>query len=86
MATIMPPAAPYPVEAIEVRKIGTADLQWALAEGWRDFTAKRGDLIVVGLLYPLICLIAVVVTVNEPLLPFLFPLIAGLSIAGPAAA
>ncbi|MBY0520304.1 MAG: DUF2189 domain-containing protein [Sphingomonas sp.] len=86
MATRMPPAVPYPVEAIDVRMIGTADLQWALAEGWRDFTAKRGDLIVVGLLYPLICLIAVVVTVNEPLLPFLFPLIAGLSIAGPAAA
>lgn len=86
MATPLPTAAPYPVETIEVRKIGTADLQWALAEGWRDFTAKRGDLIVVGLLYPLICLIAVVVTVNEPLLPFLFPLIAGLSIAGPAAA
>lgn len=86
MATQIPPAAPFPVESVEVRRIDTADLQWALAQGWHDFTAKRGDLIVVGLLYPLICLVAVVVTVNEPLLPFLFPLIAGLSIAGPAAA
>lgn len=75
-----PPALP------EIRHIGSADLQWALAEGWRDFQAKRGDLIVVGLLYPLICLIAVVATLNAPLLPLMFPLIAGLSIAGPAAA
>jgi len=78
----MPQAAPLP----QVRQIGADDVRWALAEGWKDFREKRGDLIVVGLLYPLICLIAVVLTLNEPLLPLLFPLVAGLSLAGPAAA
>ena len=28
----------------EVRRITTDDLRWALSEGWRDFTAKRGRL------------------------------------------
>lgn len=70
----------------DIRRIGTADLNWALAEGWKDFQAKRGDLLFIGLLYPLICLIAVVVTFNDPLLPLFFPLVAGLSIAGPAVA
>lgn len=70
----------------EVRRIGSDDLRWALAEGWKDFTAKRGDLIFAGLLYPVICFIAAIVTLNEPLLPLFFPLVAGVSIAGPAVA
>lgn len=77
-----PRAAGHP----EVRRISTTDIDWALAEGWKDFREKRGDLLVIGLLYPIICLIAVVVTYNNPLLPLFFPLVAGLSIAGPAAA
>ncbi|OYY72681.1 DUF2189 domain-containing protein [Sphingomonas sp. 28-63-12] len=86
MATPYAASQAYPVRFLQIRRIGQDDLNWALAEGWRDFKAKRGDLIVVGLLYPLICLMAVVVTLNNPLLPFLFPLVAGLSIAGPAVA
>lgn len=79
--------ASLPVPRIpEIRRISAHDLSWALAEGWKDFKAKRGDLIVIGLLYPVICLIAAVVTINNPLLPLFFPLVAGLSIAGPAAA
>lgn len=70
----------------EVRRIGSEDLRWALAEGWRDFTAKRGDLIFAGLLYPVICFAAALVTFNAPLLPLFFPLVAGVSIAGPAVA
>lgn len=77
-----PPAAGLPA----IRRIGARDLDWALAEGWKDFRAKRGDLLFIGLLYPLICLIAAVVTFNDPLLPLFFPLVAGLSIAGPAVA
>lgn len=86
MSTLDAAATAVPVNTVKIRRIGGDDLNWALAEGWRDFRAKRGDLIVVGLLYPLICLIAVVVTLNDPLLPLLFPLVAGLSIAGPAVA
>lgn len=70
----------------EVRSIGAADLNWALAEGWKDFREKRGDLIVIGLIYPIVCLAAAIVTLNNPLLPLFFPLVAGLTIAGPAVA
>lgn len=73
-------------ELPEIRRIGATDISWALAEGWKDFRAKRGDLLFIGLLYPLICVFAIVVTFNDPLLPLFFPLVAGLSIAGPAAA
>jgi len=69
-----------------VRTIHTADLRWALAEGWRDVMHKRSDLFLAGLFYPLICAIAVYIAFEQPLLPLLFPLIAGLSIAGPAVA
>ena len=78
----MPSAQQVP----DVRRIGTSDLDWALKEGWKDFTAKRGDILLIGVLYPLVCLIAVVLTFNNRLLPLLFPLVAGISIAGPAVA
>lgn len=86
MPTLDATAIPHAITLPDIRKIGTADLNWALAEGWKDFRAKRGDLIFAGLLYPIICLTAIYVTVNDPLLPLLFPLVAGLSIAGPAVA
>ena len=90
MATLDATSVPIPNSGVDgaapVRRIGGEDLSWALAAGWRDFREKRGDLLFIGLLYPVICLLAVVVTFNEPLLPLLFPLVAGLSIAGPAVA
>lgn len=73
-------------DAAPVRRIGVGDLRWALAAGWQDFRDKRGDLVFVGLIYPVICLLAILLTFNQPLLPLLFPLVAGLSIAGPAVA
>jgi len=81
-ASFAPAAADLPA----IRQIHTADLRWALAQGWRDLTHKRSDLFLAGLLYPLVCAIAVYVTLNQPLLPLMFPLVAGLSIAGPAVA
>jgi uncharacterized membrane protein len=71
---------------LSVRKITTADLDWALREGWSDFQAKRGDLIFVALLYPAIGLIAAAFALNDAALPLVFPFAAGLSIFGPAAA
>ena len=76
------PAAPIPA----IRRITAGDLDWALREGWMDFRDKRGDLLFIGILYPVVCLIAAVVTFNDPLLPLFFPLVAGLSIVGPAVA
>lgn len=69
-----------------VRRIGANDLDWALREGWRDFRTMRGDLLLIGVLYPLIGVIAAVFAVNANMLPLLFPLVAGLSILGPAVA
>jgi uncharacterized membrane protein len=72
--------------AAAVRKITEADLNWALAQGWKDFTAKRGDILVLALLYPLIGFLAAALAFDGRLLPLVFPLVAGLSIAGPAVA
>lgn len=69
-----------------VRTISTADLHWALRLGWEDFLAKRGDILFVGVIYPLVGLLVVALTVQGALLPLFFPLAAGLSIVGPLAA
>lgn len=76
----------YGMSAPAVRGIDAHDLSWAMAEGWRDFREKRGDLIFAGLLYPLIGLVTAAVSLNARLLPLFFPLVAGLSILGPAVA
>ncbi len=69
-----------------IRRIGMADLGWALAEGWRDFRQMRGDVLVLSLIYPAVGLLAAVLAVRGQLAPLLFPLAAGLSILGPAVA
>ncbi len=69
-----------------VRRIGMADLGWALAQGWRDFRGMRGDVIVLCLIYPAVGLLAAVFTIQGQFAPLLFPLAAGLSILGPAVA
>ena len=86
MITLNPAAGHDSADIANVRRISAGDLNWALAEGWRDFREKRGDILFVGVLYPVICLVAIVVTFNNPLMPLFFPLVAGLSIAGPAVA
>lgn len=78
--------ASNPTAQPNVRRLSTSDLSWALAEGWRDFREKRGDILFVGVLYPAICIVTAIVTFNGPLLPLFFPLVAGVSIAGPAVA
>ncbi len=84
MAPVLTPGS-APVR-YAVRKITNDDLRWALAEGWRDFQDKRGDLIFVALLYPAFGLIAAVLFFNDAALPLFFPIAAGLSLLGPAVA
>jgi len=74
-------AAPWPT-----RRISQSDMSWALSEGWKDFNAKRGDLLVLALLYPLLGFLAAALVFNDTLIPLIFPLIAGISILGPAVA
>lgn len=71
---------------IPVRTITNADANAALREGWADFMEMRGDLIFIGLLYPLIGVVAATAIMGGPLLPLLFPIVAGIGLLGPVAA
>lgn len=71
---------------VPVKTISAADLRAALREGFSDFLDKRGDLLFIGLLYPLIGLVAATVSLGGALLPLFFPLAAGIGLLGPVTA
>jgi uncharacterized membrane protein len=71
---------------IPVRKITNEDLRLSLRQGYEDFGDLRGDLIFAGLIYTVIGLAAVVMTTSRPLMPFFFPVVAGIALLGPVAA
>lgn len=73
-------------DKVAVRTIGTVELRAALSEGYEDFKAKRGDLFLIGMIYALIGIAAVIAVKGTPILPLLFPIVAGLSLLGPLAA
>ena len=73
-------------EPIPVRTITDEDLRFSLRQGWEDFRDLRGDLVFAGLIYTLIGLAAVVMTTSAPLMPFFFPVVAGVALLGPVAA
>ena len=86
MTTFPSTFMPLDTAAPNLRRITTRDLDWALAEGWKDFKDRRGDLIVLALVYPVVGLVAAALAFNSRLLPMFFPLVAGMSILGPAVA
>jgi uncharacterized membrane protein len=86
MTTLGAPFAHAGAERIHIRRIYQSDLNWALAEGWKDFKAARGDLIILALIYPLFGLVVAAAASNDQVLPLFFPLVAGVTILGPAAA
>ena len=67
----------YPI----VRKIGPADLKYALSKGVDDFLAMPSALFFLGLIYPIVGLCLAGYT-----LPLLFPLMSGFALIGPIAA
>jgi uncharacterized membrane protein len=69
-----------------VRQITNEDLKVALRQGLDDFNDLRGDLFFAGLIYTLIGVAAVAMTTNMPLLPFFYPVVAGVGLLGPLAA
>jgi uncharacterized membrane protein len=71
---------------IPVRKITHEDLSIALKQGLDDFLTFRGDIVFAGLIYTVIGLAAVVMTASAPLMPFFFPVVAGVGLLGPLAA
>jgi uncharacterized membrane protein len=46
----------------------------------------RGDIVLAGIIYTIVGIAAVVMTANQPLVPFLFPIVAGVGLLGPVAA
>jgi len=75
-----------PTRAVPVRRITSRDLTDSLREGMSDFLSMRGDLIFLGLIYPLIGIVAATVTLGGALLPLFFPIAAGIGLLGPIAA
>jgi uncharacterized membrane protein len=69
-----------------IRRIGVADIRQALSQGVDDFLAIPTQLFFLGLIYPLVGLVAARAAWGGDLLPLLFPMIAGLSLIGPVAA
>jgi uncharacterized membrane protein len=69
-----------------VRRIGIADLRAALSRGLDDFLALPTQLVMLGLIYPLVGLVAARAASGGAILPLLYPMVAGLSLLGPLAA
>src|SRR3982750_1241324 len=78
--------ATQPRARIPVRKITNDDLRWSLRQGLGDFQDMRGDLVFAGLIYTVIGIAAAVMTTNGPLMPYFFPVVAGVGLLGPVAA
>ena len=65
---------------IPIRRIGPGDLRASLRQGLEDFRDMRGDLVFAGLIYTFIGVAAAVMTTNGPLMPFFFPVVAGIDL------
>src|SRR6478672_11117871 len=70
----------------QTRKISHEDLSISLRQGLDDFLTFRGDIVFAGLVYTVIGIAAVVMTASMPLMPFFFPVVAGVGLPGPLAA
>ena len=71
---------------LAVRRIGMADLGYALKAGFADFEAYRTDVVFIGLVYAIVGLVLARVAFNMDLIPLLFPLASGFALVGPFAA
>lgn len=69
-----------------VRLLSSEDLDWALARGWDDFKSKRGDIVLLPIIYVVGGLVAAFFAFNADLFRLVFPLVAGFALVGPAAA
>ncbi|HVB90024.1 MAG TPA: DUF2189 domain-containing protein [Beijerinckiaceae bacterium] len=69
-----------------VRKLGPADIRYALARGAEDFWAMPSHLLFLGLIYPIVGVCLAAFTSGENALPLLYPLAAGFALIGPFAA
>ena len=74
-------------DPVTIRRIGVSDLRDALRQGWNDFTAIPTQLVFLGIVYPVVGLVAARAAAGYDLVvPLLFPLVAGVSLLGPVLA
>lgn len=76
----------HAVHDVKIRQIHPRDLRAALSEGLSDFADKRGDILFIAVVYPAVMLIASAAALNQNLIPIVFPVLAGLTLLGPAVA
>src|SRR4249919_4291471 len=69
-----------------VRRIGTDDLKDALARGIDDFLAMPSHVVFISLIYPIVGLLLGRMTLDNDVMPLLFPLMGGFALIGPFAA
>ncbi|MFV3076101.1 DUF2189 domain-containing protein [Niveispirillum fermenti] len=69
-----------------IRRIGVQDLMQALSLGVQDFMAAPTQLLFLGMIYPLVGVLAAATAAQADLFPLLYPALAGISIMGPLAA
>jgi uncharacterized membrane protein len=74
------------IRPLTVRKIGVADLREALSQGVEDFLAIPSQLLLLGVIYPVVGVIAARAASGADLLPLVYPLVAGLALMGPVTA
>ena len=72
--------------APQIRKIGFADLKYALTRGLDDFLAMPSHAVFLCLIYPIIGIALARMAMGNNVLPLLFPLAAGFALVGPFAA
>jgi uncharacterized membrane protein len=68
---------------ITIRKIGLPDLNDALRRGFEDWRACRSEVLVLAFIVPVAAVLFGAVSAAPTLLPFLFPICAGLALVGP---
>jgi uncharacterized membrane protein len=69
-----------------VRRIGIDDLKDALARGIDDFLAMPSHVVFLSLIYPIVGLLLGRMTLDNDVMPLLFPLMGGFALIGPFAA
>ncbi len=70
----------------QVRRIGLGDLGVALRRGWEDFLAAPTQLAFLGILYPVVGLLAATLSSGGEVIHLLYPMAAGFALVGPIAA
>jgi uncharacterized membrane protein len=71
---------------LNIRRIRLADIGECLTAGLADFLAAPTQLLFLGVIYPIVGLLAARAAWGGPLMPLLWPMVAGLSLLGPVVA